>query len=192
MNSESFWAFSQLGFEHILDPKGIDHVVFLMVLVAIYQFKNWKPLLFAVTAFTIGHSITLASAPQDFIKEWQGWIEWGIPTTIFLTGLINIIRLPSSNSSVISWLIAGIFGLVHGLGFGNFFHMLTAGSENIILDLIPFTLGIETGQIVAVIALLLLSWIFRTAFNLKERDWTLFISGLGMGMALFMMLERWP
>lgn len=192
MNAEHWLNFGRLGFHHILDPQGIDHMVFLTVLVAVYRWKNWKSLLGAVTAFTLGHTLTLALASQGFAKEHTAWIEFAIPCTIFLTGLYNLTKKGQMASGVFRLLAAGFFGLIHGLGFGGFFRMLSSGSDQIWLDLLPFTLGIEIGQLLAVVVLLVMGSLLETAFRMKSRDWTLFVSGLGMGMALLMLLERWP
>ena len=92
----------------------------------------------------------------------------------------------------VRWLMAGLFGLIHGLGFGNYFRMLSAGSDSKWADLIPFSLGIESGQLLVVLAFMMLSWAFRNAFAIKLRDWNLVVSGMGTGIAFVWMLERWP
>jgi hydrogenase/urease accessory protein HupE len=192
MNIEHWINFGRLGFHHILDPQGIDHIVFLTVLVAVYRWNNWKSLLWAISAFTLGHTLTLGLASGGLGQEHIALIEFAIPLTIFLTGLYNLSAFGQRPTGKLRIIVAGIFGLIHGLGFGGFFRMLSSGSDSVWLDLIPFTLGIEIGQLLAVVGLLVLSGLFHTAFQMKSRDWTLFVSGLGMGMALLMMLDRWP
>lgn len=192
MNSSQFSSLFELGFNHILDPRGIDHIVFLTVLVAVYRWSDWKTLLWAITAFTLGHSITLGISTTGWGSDYSGWIEFGIPLTIFLTGLYNLLPFASKRKGGVRIFMAGVFGLIHGLGFGGFFRMLSAGSESVWKDLIPFTIGIETGQITAVVGLLILSGLFHVAFRMKDRDWLLFVSGLGVGMSLLMMIERFP
>lgn len=192
MNTDAIWLNARLGFEHILDPAGLDHVLFLLVLVALMDFRDWKSVLWAVTAFTIGHSLTLAWAPASFVEQWQGWIEWGIPLTIFLSGWLNILRGEKGKNGSVRWLMAGLFGLIHGLGFGNYFRMLSAGSDSKWADLLPFSLGIESGQLLVVLAFMMLSWAFRNAFAIKLRDWNLVVSGMGTGIAFLWMLERFP
>ena len=117
MNTDAIWLNARLGFEHILDPAGLDHVLFLLVLVSLMDFRDWKAVLWAVTAFTIGHSLTLAWAPASFVGQWQGWIEWGIPLTIFLSGWLNILRgEKGKNSAMLSR------GLIHGWAWPLFSH----------------------------------------------------------------------
>jgi hypothetical protein len=141
-------TFVHLGFRHITDPEALDHVLFLLALAAIYRGRDWRDLLWVVTAFTVGHSITLALAVTDTLRLPTRWIEFLIPLTIVVTGLENMLiagRTPGSRRRDRP-VFAGVFGLVHGAGFANYLHSLFLGS--IAVPLLGFNLGIELGQLV--------------------------------------------
>lgn len=157
-----FTAFFELGFRHITDPRGLDHVLFLLVLAAIYRFRDWKSALWVVTAFTVGHSLTLALAVTGALNLPTALIEFLIPVTIIVTCLENLLVRDRERAF---WggryrpLFAGVFGLVHGAGFANYLRSLFV--ERIAVPLLAFNLGIESGQI----AVLLLAGLVFFAFD---------------------------
>ncbi|RME40186.1 MAG: HupE/UreJ family protein, partial [Deltaproteobacteria bacterium] len=126
-----FHTFLQLGIGHIADLAALDHILFILTLCAIYRPEAWKQILILVTAFTLGHSLTLALAGLELVEVPASLVESAIPVTIMAAG----------------------FGLIHGMGFANYFRslMMAAGDE-IVLPLFAFNLGIEIGQIGIVLA----------------------------------------
>lgn len=201
MQSE-FQTYLQLGFEHISDLNGYDHILFIVVLCAVYQIHEWRKVGILVTAFTIGHSLTLAMAALDVIRVSSDWIEFLIPVTIFLTALYNVIvhKLGQEEESIFSrklnwnYLFALLFGLIHGMGFSNFFRsMMMPGEEgSLVKQLLAFNVGVELGQLAIVAVILFLSFLGMKQLRIPQRDWNLFISGMAAGPALIMIFERLP
>src|SRR5688500_13402623 len=113
-----------LGKDHILDyANGYDHILFVVALCTLYQLRDWKQVLILVTAFTLGHSITLALATLEIITVKAELIEFLIPLTIFITAASNIFKREDSFSGramYINYFYAAFFGLIHGLGFSNY------------------------------------------------------------------------
>ncbi len=201
MQSE-FQTYMELGFEHIADLAGYDHILFIVALCAIYQISEWRKVGILVTAFTLGHSLTLALAALDVIRVSAAWIEFLIPVTIFLTALYNTVihKLGNEQEGTFSkklnlnYLFALLFGLIHGMGFSNFFRsMLMPGEEgSLVRQLLAFNIGVELGQLAIVAVILLLAFIGMKLLRIPQRDWNLFISGMAAGPALIMALERVP
>lgn len=147
------WAFMQVGFRHIVDINGADHILFLLVLAAIYRGRDWRAALWVISAFTIGHSITLALAVTNLLTLPSDIVEFLIPVTIVATGIENLIlqeRAASGRYARHRPVLAGIFGLVHGAGFAGYLQSLFV--ENLAVPLLGFNLGIEAGQIVILLA----------------------------------------
>lgn len=142
-------AFVQLGFRHITDLAALDHILFLFALAAIYQGRDWRDLLWVVSAFTVGHSITLALAATGALRLPTALIEFLIPITILVTGLENLLVRRRERAPLQGGyrpVLAGVFGLVHGAGFANYLQSLFTGS--IVVPLLGFNVGIELGQLV--------------------------------------------
>ncbi len=181
----------QLGLEHILDWQGYDHILFVTVLCGIFVLQDWRKVLVLVTAFTIGHSITLALSVLDKIKVPGSIIEFLIPVTILLTALTNIFsKKQSSGSRRVSFLSALFFGLIHGLGFSNYLKSLLGRQESIVGELLAFNLGLEAGQLVIVLAILVIAFVVLDIFRAPRREWNLFLSSAIFGIAFMMALER--
>lgn len=136
-----------LGFRHITDPNGADHILFLLVLAAIYRLKEWRGIVAVVTAFTIGHSLTLGLAVTGWLQLPTALIEFLIPVTIVLTAMENIVVRDHADSRRMRYrpVFAAMFGLVHGAGFANYLQRLFV--EDIAVPLFGFNVGIEAGQI---------------------------------------------
>jgi hypothetical protein len=201
----TFGTYLQLGFEHISDLNGYDHILFIVALCAIYKLKEWRKVAILVTAFTIGHSITLALAALDIIPIKAALIEFLIPITILATALYNVIGHKAKDQEYeehhtfsrkinLNYFFALIFGLIHGMGFSNFFKsMMFPGEENqLIQQLLAFNIGVEVGQLTIVIFILIFSFIAFNLLKIRQREWTLFVSGAAAGIALIMALERIP
>ena len=185
MQSE-FQTYLQLGFYHISDLKGYDHILFIVALCAIYQLKEWRKVAILVTAFTIGHSVTLALAALDIIHAPAKWIEFLIPITIFLTALYNVvyhkfdgIEQTFERKFNVNYVFAMLFGLIHGLGFSNFLRsMIMPGEESrLVTQLLAFNIGVELGQLLIVAFILLSAFIALNPLRVKQREWNLFVSG---------------
>jgi len=187
-----FSLFFGLGLEHILDVNGYDHILFVIALCAIYSAQQWKNVLVLVTAFTLGHSLTLALSTLDIIKVDSGLVEFLIPITIFVTAAANIYKKDAevSNKSVkLNYWFAAFFGLIHGMGFSNYLKSLLGRDESIVTQLLAFNLGLEVGQIVIVLAVMVSAFLFMSAGSVKKRDWILVISSAVAGISLTMIIE---
>lgn len=182
-----FEIYLQLGIEHILDIQARDHILFILVMIVIYRPTEWKAVIWIVTSFTIGHSLTLALAALGFISIPTVWIEVIIALTIFSTALENIFMPASIRHRV--WL-SGVFGLIHGLGFSNFLKAMLGQSHDIILQLFAFNIGVEVGQIVILMILFVGIWGLTTAFKLKTRDIVVVLSVLVAVQSFLWILNR--
>ncbi|MEM6358609.1 MAG: HupE/UreJ family protein [Bacteroidota bacterium] len=187
-----FGLYFQLGMEHILDTRGYDHILFVIALCAIYVISDWKKVLILITAFTIGHSITLALATLRVIRFNSDLIEFLIPLTIFLTTISNLFKKENgfrTRKIQTNYLLAVIFGLIHGLGFSNFLRSILGKDNSIITQLLAFNIGLEIGQIIIVAIFLGATLILVDIFGVKRRDWKLIISSAVGGIALILLLE---
>jgi hypothetical protein len=191
----AFRLYLELGVHHIVDLAGYDHILFITALCAVYAFNQWKKVLILVTAFTIGHSITLALASLHLIRIPSSLIELLIPVTIFVTALWNIFHQSDRmhiSSHRFKYAIALFFGLIHGLGFSNYLRSLLGNEDSIVLPLFSFNLGLEIGQILIVLVVLLVSALLVNLLGVRRKDWNLILSGAAMGVSLILIIERIP
>ncbi len=189
---DTFWLYFILGKEHILDIRGYDHILFVVALTTIYSVKDWKRVLVLVTAFTIGHSITLALATLHVINYSEKLIEFLIPLTIFVTAVLNLIRKGAEHSTrkvQINYLLALFFGLIHGMGFSNYLRSLLGTDSTIFVQLLAFNVGLEVGQIIIVVSFMVLTFFFVDLFDVSKRNWKLIISSGVAAIASTLMLE---
>jgi hypothetical protein len=186
----SFQLYFKLGLQHILDIQGFDHILFVLALCAVYVARDWKKILILVTAFTIGHSLTLALATFNVIQIRADVIEFLIPVTIAFTALITLFKpKPSSGRGIqLNYLFAVFFGLIHGLGFSNYLKALLGKETSIWQPLLSFNIGLEVGQIIIVLAFLLLTSLVNLA-GVNRKEWTLVVSAFVLGVACMLMLE---
>lgn len=190
-----FNLYLALGINHIADFQGYDHILFILTLCGIYVLKQWKHILVLITAFTIGHSVTLVLATFHLITISSAIIEFLIPVTILITAVANIIEKRvdfSRNLHIFKYATALFFGLIHGLGFSNYLKGLLLAEKELAMPLFAFNVGIEAGQILIVLGILLLAEFFVHVIHVKRREWNLVISGMGLGISLILILERWP
>jgi len=188
----TFEAYLKIGFQHIADVTAYDHILFIIALCAIYKVNQWRHILILVTAFTIGHSVTLALSTLNFILVPSAIIEFLIPVTILLTAIFNIVRREGEISPLnmrINYGLALFFGLIHGMGFSNSLKELLAKEESIIQPLLAFNIGLELGQLMIVAIILIFSMIFLNGLSVKHREWNLFVSGAAAGIAFILMTE---
>jgi ABC-type antimicrobial peptide transport system permease subunit len=191
---QDFWLYFSLGFEHIADFAGYDHIIFVLALCLRYTFNDWKRILVLITAFTIGHSITLALSTLNYISVSAKWIEFLIPVTIICTALSNISQKDFKFRTRFPpiYFLALFFGLIHGLGFSNYLKSLLGKNENIVPQLLAFNIGLEVGQLLIVALVLIVSLICIRLLNFQRREYLLYGSGAVFGIALIMALERFP
>jgi hypothetical protein len=143
-----FLAFFQLGFGHIVTSGALDHILFLLALAVIYRGADWRDALWVISAFTVGHSVTLALAVTDTVRVNESLVEFLIPVTIVAAAVENLVvrdRSAKSGARRYRPLLAGVFGLVHGAGFAGYLKSLFV--ERIAVPLLGFNVGIEVGQI---------------------------------------------
>ncbi len=190
-----FALYYKLGVHHILDIHSYDHILFLVCLTAPYLLYQWKQILILITAFTVGHTTSLVLATFHIVKVPTDSIEFIIPLTIFITGLWNIVAIKNivdSRTHWIKYVTALFFGLIHGLGFSNYLQSLLSVEKEILVSLLSFNLGIEVGQILIVLGIFLLNYVIINVLKTSRRDWVNIFSGAGMGVALVLMIDRFP
>ena len=186
-----FKVYLQLGFEHIADLNGYDHILFIIALCAVFSIADWKKILILVTAFTIGHSVTLALSALKIINVSAYLVELLIPVTIFLTALQNFWYKPSETKKWhINYFLALFFGLIHGMGFSNYFRSLLGKEADILLPLFSFNVGVEIGQLCIVACIMALNFLVVKVAKLKQQYWTLAVSFAAAVLALKMIIER--
>ena len=184
-----FELYFRLGLNHILDLAGFDHILFVVVLCSLYSISEWKRIIILVTAFTIGHSLTLALATFNLVNINSGLIEFLIPVTIAITAAGNILNPKISKGVQINYFFAIFFGLIHGLGFSNYLKALLGKEDSLLNPLFAFNVGLEAGQLLIVLVFLLLSLIPLNIFKLKQKQWTIAVSAIILGMAIMMMIN---
>jgi len=188
-----FQLYFVLGKDHILDyANGYDHILFVVALCAIYLTRDWKKILILVTAFTIGHSITLALATFNVIAVNSDLVEFLIPLTIFITAFGNLFRKEESYSSKpvqTNYLLALGFGLIHGMGFSNYLRAILGKDHSVVTQLLAFNLGLEFGQILIVGIFMAVSFLLVDLINVSRRDWKMVISSGIAGIALILMKD---
>lgn len=196
-----FFLYIELGFRHIADIAGYDHIVFIVALCGGYAPRDWKHIALLATAFTIGHSITLALATLGIILLPSEIIEFLIPVTICLTALLNIVmprlyrtQIPQADSAVhivSSYGIALFFGCIHGLGFSHYLRALLGKETSLLVPLFGFNCGLECGQLLIIAITLGISWLCVRSRLLTEREWNVFSSGTAFGIALTLIAKTW-
>lgn len=182
----------RLGFEHISDLAGYDHILFLVALCAIYTLDQWRILLILVTAFTVGHSATLALTSLGYLTIPSEIIEFLIPATIMATAIHNVVAPTTAARSpnmLRTYDMVTFFGFIHGMGFSNYFRALLMGDDAVLLPLFSFNLGIEIGQLLVVAVIIAAAWLALGVIGVKHREWNLFVSGAAAGMSLILMTE---
>ena len=190
---QDFGLYFSWGWEHIISIDALDHQLFIAVLAAIYLLKDWKQVLVLITAFTIGHSLTLALSVLDIIRFSSRWVEFLIPCTIVITAYSNLFQKQFTPKTIrINYFLALGFGLIHGMGFANAIRFSIAKDQSLGWSLLGFNIGLEAGQIVVVTIILLLTQCVISFFKVPRREWVIFLSAAVFSLALKMTLERIP
>ena len=190
---EDLGFYFDLGWHHIIAWDALDHLLFVLALSAIYLIGNWKQVLVLITAFTIGHSLTLALSVYDIIRVKGDLVEFLIPCTIIATALFNFFQKDYSPGSLrLNYFLALFFGLIHGLGFANAIRFMLAKDQGIGWGLFGFNIGLEAGQVVVVTGILILSFVVVNKAGLFRKWWVWSLSLAAFCIALKMAIERWP
>lgn len=187
-----FWLYFNIGLQHVLDIDGYDHVLFLIALTVPYAFKDWKRVLILVSLFTVGHTLALMLSVFEIVIIKASLVEFLIPITILITALFHLFTAGKSSKKESITFVAFVtlfFGIIHGLGFSNYFKSILPG-DNVdkLVPLLEFALGIEAAQIIVVLIVLLLSFIVQSFFRFSKRDWTLVMSAFVIGVVLPMII----
>ena len=184
---QEFKTWFEIGFDHIINYQALDHILFIMALTVIYDIKMIKKIIILITAFTVGHTLTLILSTLNLIQYDQKIIEFAIPLTIAITAINNIRKRNQAllGGGNLNYYLALFFGLIHGLGFSNYLKALLIG-DNILLELFSFNIGVEIGQIVIVLLFLCIGFIFSKIFFSKRNEWILFVSSLILGISLLL------
>ena len=190
---QEFWLYFEMGLRHVLDINAYDHVLFLIGLTVPYSFNEWKKLFILVSLFTIGHTTALILSVFNIVYIRENLVEFVIPITILIVALYNLFTAGKNNKTESISLIAIVtlfFGIIHGLGFSNYFKTILPGSAtDKLLPLSEFALGIEAAQIIVVFVVLILSYLVQTIFRFSKRDWTLVMSAFIVGVVVPMIIH---
>lgn len=191
MNDFTFYF--SIGWEHIINAEALDHIFFIAALAAIYMLKDWRQVLILVTAFTIGHTITLILSTKRIVGVNESWVEFLIPCTIVLTAISNLFQKSFTSKAIrINYFLALFFGLIHGLAFANVLRLILAPEQSFALSMFSFSVGLESGQILIVFLILLLSQFFISVLKIQRLHWVIFLSAVVFGLAMEMALQRLP
>ncbi len=178
----------RLGFQHIIDINGYDHIVFVLVLCAGYSLNQISKVLILITAFTIGHSLTLALSTLKIVSIPSDLIEFLIPATILVTAVSNVLPIKASNNRFI-YVLTLFFGLIHGLGFSNYLKELLGRESNIFTPLLAFNLGLELGQLLILGIYFIILFVSVHLFKIRQDFWRIFISGAAFGISLILLIK---
>ena len=180
-----FWFYTELGFTHVLDPNGYDHVLFLTALALPFTFRQWKKVFWLATLFTVTHCFSLALAAYGLVEVNSDLVELLIPITILITALFNLYVSDKANATGKAFRLdlaaTGFFGLIHGFGFSNYFRMLMAGEDEKTGPLFGFAAGIEGAQILVLVAVLTLSYAVLEILKIPRKY---YVWGLSILIAL--------
>jgi hypothetical protein len=188
---QEFIFYFKVGWDHITEWGALDHQLFITALAAIYLFGDWKKLAFLVTAFTIGHSITLALSALDIFRLPDHLVEFLIPCTIVITAISNLFAKGTDHKKIqTNYWFALFFGFIHGMGFANALRFMLSSGENLGIGLLGFNIGLEVGQLLVVALILIVAELVVSIFGVKRKNWILFISAAIFSIALMMAVER--
>lgn len=193
MQPTDFKYYFTLGWDHITSLDALDHLYFIAVLSIVYQFRQWKQVLVLITAFTIGHALTLFLSGLELIRLNNSWVEFAIPCTIVFSSIMNFRKTgPTLQTDKLQYGMALFFGLVHGLGYANTIRFMISKDQDLVWSLLGFNMGLEIGQIFVVLLVLIASVLVGTTKLFTSREWVLVFSSLVLGLALKLSIERFP
>ena len=192
---QDFLLYFEIGWQHIMSFEAADHLLYILSLIALYPFNAVKKILVLITAFTIGHSLTLILSIVNFIHFNSDWVEFLIPLTILFTAVFNIYQqktLRSNKWIMLNYFLALAFGVIHGMGFANSIRFMLADTQGITFPLFSFNVGLEAAQIAVVVIMLMLIYSVERIFKIKHALVTYALSGISGILAIIMCFERWP
>ncbi|MFM2117564.1 MAG: hypothetical protein RL316_754 [Bacteroidota bacterium] len=191
MNAFTFYF--PMGWEHIISVDALDHQLFIIALAALYTWSDWKKVLILVTAFTIGHSVTLLLSVLDWIRLDSKWVEFLIPLTIMITAGLNLFQHSQKQiTSIRTYGLALFFGFIHGMGFANSIRFMLAQDQEIGWGLFGFNVGLEVGQVLVVVLLLSINQFVTFIVKLPTKKWNYIVSSLVLGIAFGIAINRYP
>ena len=190
-----FLLFFKIGWGHLLNEGAADHILYLLALISCYSMQQLKRVLLLITAFTVGHTITLALSVFSHISFPDHWVEFFIAVTLLFTSIFNIFQtqLPrKANWFQLNYMVALCFGLIHGMGFAGTIKFLLAEDQSVGWPLLSFNVGLEVAQILLVLIFLITFWLLSLIPKINLKHSRLLIS-VGCGLtALLLCVERWP
>ncbi len=190
---DDFSFYFKFGWKHIISAGALDHQLFILALAAIYVIRDWRQVLILVTAFTVGHSITLFLSVKELVVISSRWVEFLIPCTIIVTALSNLFLKKFTPKTIrINYFLALFFGLIHGLGFANSIRVALASDQSLGWGLFGFNVGLEAGQIIVVLVILISSFLILNILRTNRREWVIFASACAFSIALVTAIHRWP
>jgi hypothetical protein len=193
MHMNDFVFYFKIGWEHIINKSALDHIFFIAALAAIYMLKDWRQVLILISAFTIGHAITLILSAKNVINVDSALVEFLIPCTIAFTAVSNLFLKTFTPKSIrINYFLALFFGLIHGLAFAQTLKWIIAEDQSFVVAWLSFSVGLELGQILVVLLILLLAQVFVGFLKMNRRYWTIIVSIVVFILALQMAIVRWP
>jgi hypothetical protein len=188
---QDFIFYFQIGWKHILSWDATDHIYFIVALSIIYAFKDWKKVLVLVTAFTIGHAITLYLSALDVFRFSVEWVEFAIPCTILITAVSNLlIKQEKKTKGILQYVMAIGFGLVHGMGYANYIRMMLSSNQSLVSSLFSFNVGLELGQILVVLFVLSVQWLLTKYKLISPRMLAVLVSVYISVVSLMLAVER--
>ena len=191
MNDFAFYF--DLGWQHIISTDALDHQLFILALSAIYLANDWKKVLILVTAFTVGHSLTLLLSTYNIITVSSAWVEFLIPLTIVITAALNFLSSKIDRGQHrLQYVLAAGFGLIHGLGFANTIRFMLADAQNVTVPLLGFNLGLEAGQVLVVACILLLGYVVVNRLKLPRTWWVWSLSAVALVVSAVICTQRFP
>ncbi len=188
-----FYTYFELGMRHILDIRGIDHILFILVLCLAYDFSKWVKILILLTAFTLGHTLTLFLNSFNLLILNHKVVEFLIPISIIISALANIFNNgKKQHNSNFSYALVLFFGLIHGLGFAGYFSSLVGKSNSILMPLLSFNVGLEVGQILFVLIIFSILAVLINVFKAKYFSLNYIISAWVGGYATLLAIQSYP
>jgi len=190
-----FGFYIKLGLDHVLDISAYDHILFLAALAIPFTFALWKRILVLVTIFTVAHCLSLGLAVFNIVDLNPQLIEFLIPITIFVTAGFNVkvaLQGSANRNFIVQSTATAFFGLIHGLGFSNYFKMLMAGEDEKIVPLLGFAAGIEISQVLVIMGVLLTAFVFQSGIKVKQQHFILGTSLSIMAITIPMIYGTWP
>ena len=192
---QNFLFYIKLGLDHVLDLSAYDHILFLAALSLPFTFKSWKQVLVLATVFTVAHCLSLSLSVYDIVVIDVGLIEFLIPVTILLTAVFNLVyvKTVSKEKNIVLHILAtAFFGLIHGFGFSNYFKMLMAGEDEKLSPMLGFAMGIELSQVLTVVLILALTYIFQSIFKIRQAYFIVVVSILVIIITIPMLIGTFP